>query len=158
MKRSLLAALLLAAAAAPQLGHANHTCSAEIVIFSYPASVNSNVAKCAVDPSDDVDGRLINPGSTSISVRYTGAADTETLTAVLNGLGFVNKQIILRPEPGTVPGTVSYDSASVAIPGGRTASGCLTATLPAIVGDIDAEGNPIPLSNSFHTVGAACTD
>jgi len=150
--------LALAALASPLASRADHTCATDIIIFSYPASVNSNVAKCAVDPSDDVDGRLINPGSTSVSVRYTGGADGDTLIGILNGLGFVNKSITLRSEPGTVPGTFSYDSASVAIPGGRTAAGCLTVTLPTIVDDIDENGDPIPASSGFHTVGAECTD
>lgn len=156
--RSMPAVLALAALASPLASRADHTCATDIIIFSYPASVNSNVVKCTLDTSDDVDGRLINPGSTSVSVRFTGAADGDTLTAILNGLGFVNKSITLRSEPGTVPGTFAYDSASIAIPGGRTASGCLTATLPTIVEDIDENGDPIPAMTGFHTVGAACTD
>jgi hypothetical protein len=131
-------------------------CESNIVIFSYTGgrlAVNSNVAVCTVLGPDTApyDGRLINPGSTAISIRDTngGVSTDPTITAVINGLGYNNQTITLtRTAVGAGPATsYVYDSASLPID--PTATGCITAEVPA-------EGDPVTGATAFHTLGASC--
>lgn len=145
-----LAALILATLAVPLSASASHNCSTSIVIFSQPVGLNTQALVCLTvgQEVDEVgfDPRIINPGSTAISVRYTIdlGAGVPTLTAVLNGLGFEDHEVTLtRGEP--LPGLFAYDSAAVELPNGATSSGCVTASIPSVED-----------SNSFHTIDAAC--
>lgn len=121
-----------------------------IVIFSSPLGVNSNALVCIVAPAETdqlgYDGRLINPLSTAIRVRYTEdlGADIAALPGVLNGLGFESRAITLERQPFATGGFV-YNSPVIEIPGGPTAIGRVTATIT--LPDATTE------SNTFHTIG-----
>ena len=99
IRRVLLGCTLAAAANAFVPGPAlAHHCADTMVIFSYPLSVNSNVAACIVAGEDAGDTRIINPASTQVSVRFTQdfGAGTPEITAVVNGLGIENETITMR--------------------------------------------------------------
>jgi hypothetical protein len=145
-----IATLSLALLAVPTMAGADHHCSTSIVIFSSPSGLNSQAALCLLVEQETqevgFDPRLINPGSTGISVRYTVdlGASVPTLTAVLNGLGFEDQEITLtRAE--ILAGLYAYDSAVIELPAGAASSGCVTASIELV---LDA--------NSFHTIDAGC--
>src|SRR5207249_11260575 len=112
-------------------------CESNVVIFSYTgdaAAINSNGIACIIAGPDTApyDGRLINPGSTSIGIRDTNASvsTAPTITAVVNGLGYSNLTVTLnRTVTGTGPAAfVTYDSDPLPID--PTAMGCVAATVP----------------------------
>ena len=150
MRRIIAVGIVAGALLASVGAHAEGECSTDLIVFSYPAGVNSQVAVCVAAEEEartaGYDPRLINPGSDSISVRYTvdlGAA-TPTLTAVVDGLGFDAVEVTLtRVE--AFPGLFAYDSDLIIIPEGPTASGCITAMIP-----------DLEVTTGFHTVGANC--
>ena len=131
-------------------------CESNIVIFSYTAdadALNTNAAACIVAGPDTApyDGRLINPGSTSISIRDTNGAvsSAQTITAVVNGLGYNNVTVTLtRTAVGAGPAT-SYVYDSDLLPIDPTASGCVTAVVPL-------EDDPIVGATAFHTIDSSC--
>ena len=149
-----VASLAIVGALVPFSAHAEGDCTSNIVIFSSNSEVglalNSNAAACLIDPDQNYDGRIINPASDQISLRYTSdlGAAVPSITAVLNGMGFHNKSVTLTRAPvqGNEALGFYYNSTAVVLPDGISASGCVTAH---IGGDID-EGN------SFHTVDSAC--
>jgi hypothetical protein len=149
---ALIAAVGLLGALAPLSANAAGDCSSSIVIFSAPVSVNSNVLTCLADPAQEfVDGRIINPGSTGVQVRYIQdlGVGTPTITMTLDGLGFHNQEITLTRTDASV-GFV-YDSEDLTLADGPASSGCITATLP------DPEDPEFPIdANSFHTIDSAC--
>jgi hypothetical protein len=153
--RSMLLVAGIVAAMAPIGANANH-CDSNVVIFSGikgAPKVNSGAAIClatSLDPAaEDVDGRLINPGSNEISLRYTQDLGVESLTAVLSGLGFEDREVTLNRGPATTGGFY-YNSAGIDLDPSQV--GCITATV--IIDENDPEGGTD--SNSFHTLGATC--
>lgn len=130
MRKHLAAVLALGivAALAPMSAHADH-CNKNVLIFSYnnpAATYDPRGAVCDVDSGEDLDGRIIYPGATSISVRYLLAVDGDPdfVWADLSGSLFPGgKRVKLKPEPGLVSGTY-YDSDNISI--GRTVFGCVT--------------------------------
>jgi hypothetical protein len=149
---TLLASVVSVAVLGPVSARATSNCDSHIVVFSAPVGANSNVAWCSAgfDDTGAYDGRIINPGSTGISLRYTTdlGPDYPKINATLNGLGFTNKNVVLSRTIGQLGTT--YDSATIGLPSGRTSSGCVTVSIeiPDSGGDIE--------TNSFHTVDAAC--
>lgn len=141
----------LVAAFAPLTAQADH-CSSNVVIFSGitgAPKVNSGAGACAADPAHDTpyDGRIINPGSNGISVRYIlGCTLGDTIESTLSGDVIGADQGLTLTCTNTTTG-IAYNSAEVAID--PTAVGCLTAT----VEDPDAEGTNV---TTFHTVGSLC--
>jgi len=140
----------------PGSAFADH-CDDTMVIFSGLASpvaerpipkANANAA-CLVLGEDAGDTRIINAGSTEITVRFTEdfGAGTPQITAVVDGLGFTNRTITLTRQPGPVDGFV-YDSAKLALDPSKV--GCITAELT------DDFGGPDTGSTAFHTVGSSC--
>lgn len=145
-----MGALALAVGAVPTPSLAAHCDVRNTVIFSYVGgqfAINSNAAVCLADPDDEIyDTRIINPGSTLISVRHTtdyGPA-VPTLTAVIDGLGF-EAQTITLTRALTATGSAIYDSDDFEID--PTASGAITATVTLPVGTSTV---------CFHTLDAAC--
>lgn len=120
-------------------------CDSSIVIFSQNTTVgntlNSNAVKCDADNADDVDMRLINPGSDAIFVRYIVdvGASIPALPGFLDGPGFDHQPITLNrqafhivPVPGVDDPLAlgfTYQTGVIALPGGAAYSGCLTATV-----------------------------
>ncbi|MFA5889421.1 MAG: hypothetical protein WDA27_00470 [Actinomycetota bacterium] len=150
----LVASIALVGSLVPLGAHAGEWCASNIVVFSgvdAVGSVNSNAAVCIAEDvwGEDTgyDGRIINPGSDFVSVRYVNpySLTDETLTAYLDGLGFENTEITLtRVESAT--GEAVYDSEHLDL--AADAVGCITASIPALM--------PDEAPNSFHTVGASC--
>lgn len=146
-----MGALALAVGSVPAPSLASHCDVTNTVIFSYiggQLAVNANAGVCIADPDDEIyDTRIINPGSTLISVRHTtdyGVANP-TLTATLNGLGFDN-QVITLTRAVTTTGAAVYDSDDFEID--PTASGAVTATVTL--------PNASTVTVCFHTIGADC--
>lgn len=154
--------LTLLVAGAPLSARASY-CDSSLVIFSQnaaaPTTVNSNVVKCIADNSDDVDSRMINPGSDRIFVRYIVdlGASTPSLPGFLNGLGFDNAPITLtRQQFHLVPGApdvvdlgFTFQTDLLPLPDGAASSGCITATIYAP----DDEELLEPLDTvTFHTL------
>lgn len=139
----------LVAAIAPLSAQAEH-CGSQVVIFSGitgAPKVNSGAAACTADPNHDTpyDGRIINPGSNEITVRYLPTcALGETIDASLSGLG-LNTTVTLTCTQTTTG--IAYNSGAIALDNSQV--GCITAT----VNDPDAEGTN---TTTFHTVGAIC--
>jgi hypothetical protein len=120
-------ALGIVAALAPMSAQADH-CNRNVIVFSYVNPVltyDPRAAVCRVDSGEDVNGSIIYPGSTQISIRYTQPVDGDPafVWAQLTGSLFPNGlRVKLRPQAGTLGGTF-YDSDNIAI--SRTSSGCL---------------------------------
>lgn len=145
-----MGALALAVFAVPAPSLAGHCDVRNTVIFSYIGgqfALNPNAAVCIADPDDEIyDTRIINPGSTLISVRHTTdyGAGVPTLTAVIDGLGFEAQTITLTRRI-TATGSGVYDSDEFEID--PAASGAVTATVTLPVGSVAV---------CFHTLDAAC--
>lgn len=139
----------LVAAIAPVAAQADH-CNSNVVIFSGitgAPKVNSGAAACIADPVHDTpyDGRIVNPGSNEISVRYIiGCTVGDEMDATISGLG-LNQPVLLTCST-TTTGT-AFNSANIALDPSQV--GCITAT----ANDPDAEGTN---TTTFHTVGATC--
>lgn len=147
------AAAGILAALAPLGARAEHTCQNRLIVFSSPLGLNTNALRCIADPTDDVpyDGRLINPGSTGVLLRYIpggtgGDLGVEEITTTLDGLGFDGFDVTLTKAD--VFGAIVYDSDIVDIPDGPTAMGCLTGTVALPDGASDGD--------AYHTLGSAC--
>lgn len=148
----MIAGFGMVAALAPLAANASH-CASKVVIFNRPAAVNAAGLVCLGTPdTDDVDARLLYPGSTGVSLRYIVACTAgATLQAHLTGSLYpVPKDVAVTC---TAAGT-TYDSVTVTLPGSTTASatrvGCVTATID----DPDADtGTNV---TTIHTVGATC--
>ncbi|MFN2594692.1 MAG: hypothetical protein ABR579_07375 [Actinomycetota bacterium] len=151
---ALLAAAGMLAVLAPIGANADPSwCTSNIVIFSSPANLNSNALVCDAAGPDTApyDGRLINPGSTGIYLRYIidQGATVPSLTAHVTGLGLDQDIVLTRQEFHFIPQNpvslgYTYDSVVVSID--PAATGCITASI-ASVDD----------STTFHTVGTlAC--
>jgi len=129
--RAALASLVVVAALVPIAGRAVGSCSAKTVLFSFPASVNSNVGVCAVKATEGkYDGRLINPGSDQISVRYIGAVKYKpaSVSGYLNGVGFSNKKLVLvytDISPAGDGSSYGYETGLITLPKDIASSGCL---------------------------------
>lgn len=147
------AAVSIVALLAPLSAHAG--CDSNVVIFSGQKGapkINANALICLADPDQEFgDNAIINPGSNEISLRYTvdqGAA-VPTLTAVLNGLGFTDREVTLRRVPvSTDPTGATFYYNSSAVDLDATQVGCLTADVI-----LDEETSE---RGSFHTVGTSC--
>lgn len=150
MRKSILAVLALGmvAALAPVAGHATH-CNRNMVIFAGP--VNSNAVVCVADEGEDIDGRIIYPGTTSFSMRYTVDLGEEVPFIFVDLTGSLYptpKRVKLTRSFDSTLGFWSYNSTSQPIPGGRTASGCITATADVL----DDEMN----STTYRHIEATC--
>lgn len=156
MARRAVLVLALAFSFAPGLSQAGHVCDPKIVILSYPLGVNSNAVKCVADSSDERDGRLINPGSNEVVLRYTVdfGAGVPTLDGRFHGLGLVKRDVTLTRQqinPGTPFNVWVYQSARIALPASNP-MGCLTGSRVFNKG----AHNEYLESNSFHTLNATC--
>lgn len=144
-------ALVCAFALAPLGARADH-CHPYIYVHTLVAGVFPPPQfGCIIDPSGhDVDWRIVNPGSTSLSVQYlqdVGASRPE-LAGTLNGLGFENTPFtLIRRNDGA---GFNYQSDTIPIPAGGTASGTLGVEIV-----IDPE---YPETACWHTIGASCPD
>jgi hypothetical protein len=158
--RCLAAAAFAMAVFVPAGGvQASHTCTSSVVIFSAredqgqsAGSVNSNALVCIVgsDLEDTYDGRIINPGSNRVSIRYTEdlGEDYPTLSVRLNGLGLDNEVVTAARQPFTTGGFL-YNTPRVPID--ETATGDITATVFLL----DDEGAELVIDeNTFHTLGS----
>lgn len=147
----MLVGAVLASMAGP--ASAQHTCEYPFAVYSGPG-IDANVARCGLDSSDDLpDGRVILPGTTSISVSYLEDAGVPELTAVLNGFGFTNKSVKLKRGTRDTAGVtlVTYDSASIPLPGGRLSSGCLTVAIT-----FQAGTQSYVEDTAYHSVDSSC--
>lgn len=144
-------ALALASAFAPGGARARHYCSSALVVFSgvEPVNpVNTNTTMCLVVPDQhDWDGRIINPASNYVRVRYTAdlGAEVATVEAFLDGppFGFERTKLTLA-RVQSVTGSWVYDSERLPVP--PTASGCLRTWIE----------RPVTDATAFHTIDAAC--
>ncbi|MBI4729198.1 MAG: hypothetical protein HY775_06800 [Acidobacteria bacterium] len=152
----LLAAALVLGALVPVAARATYNCDSEVVIFTgnqrAPVWLNSGALTCDL-LYPDADGRIVNPGSNQLSLRFTNAnlgvpTETAALPATLDGLGFSAFSIELK-KATLATGDVVWDSARVSIPG-ASPSGCVTATVT--LPDLSTA------SNSFHTIDSSCPD
>lgn len=122
-------ALGIVAALAPMSAQADH-CNGEVIIFSYnnpAATYDPRSGVCNVDNGEDVNGSIIYPGATAISIRYSLPIDGDPafVWVDLSGSLFpAGKRVKLKPAPGLVSGSY-YDSDNIAI--GRTTFGCVHA-------------------------------
>lgn len=152
-----LVVALLVGALAPISARAESKCESQIVVFSgnqaAPTWVNQAGLTCAlVYGNPGADTRIINPGSDQVSVRWTNAdgaleSDVPTLSATLDGLGFVAFPITLTRAAFPTGGFV-YDSPRFGIPLGTPGYVAVTVSLPGID----------PETNCFHTVDSSCPD
>lgn len=142
----LVLGLGLVASIAPLSAQADH-CNSNVVIFNRPVSVNSGAVVCLGSPdTDEVDGRVIYPGSTAITVRYIiGCAAGDTIGGTLSG-SLLNTAITLTCSLSAT-GAASFNSPEVALPAGG--QGCVTAT----INDPEADGTNV---TTYRTVGATC--
>lgn len=134
-------------------------CVSRIAVFSRTeaqsaagmGSVNPNAPACLADGAEGADTRVLLPLAAEISVRYArDLSPAASLTAVVNGLGFVNRAVTLTRDVDEMTGAVTYNSAYLRIPNGAGAAGTIrvTVTHPSIPGGSDAV--------CFHTVDASC--
>lgn len=150
MRKLIIMAVVLGGLLAPLGAHAEGECDTDLIIFSYPAGLNSQAVVCILAEEEartaDHDPRLINPASDSISLRYTTdlGAGVPTLTAIVDGLGFDAQEVVLSRDE-VLPGLFAYDSPVVDIPAGPTATGCVTATIASV-----------EATTTFHTLAATC--
>lgn len=154
MKSRLSAAVLtlgVLATLAPMTARAEH-CDSRVIIFSSPG-LNSNALTCSI-AEHDADSRLINPGSTSVTMAYTlldsavCTPGTDKMFGEFNGLGLIAKRVTLSCIHDETLGYYRFEQAnSTAI--SRTAMGCLTAT---VLDEEELEANGAYPSNSFHTI------
>lgn len=146
-----LALAFVVAGLIPGSASASH-CDDQMVVFSGVAGgpkVNTSAVICIAGVEELGDTRIINPGSNEISIRHTadfGAAVPE-IVATLNGLGFTNREVVLKRAPGTTGGFY-YNSAPM--PLNATARGCLVVELAPLFGGAEA-GN-----TRFHTTDSSC--
>ncbi len=156
--RSCLAVVAIGLQLVPS--HASH-CDSDTVIFSRAdvagvakvGAVNVNHIACIAMPDGEVlDSRLLFPASSEITVRYGRdlGASVPSVTAVLNGLGFVNTSVMLTRRIDPTLGFASYDSAYLDIPAGQQTAGSITARVQhsAIPGGFDQV--------CYHTFDAFC--
>jgi hypothetical protein len=130
---------------------ANHCSETDLIVLSRTAtqaaddspraagpSTNANALVCAVAPDEEAaDTRVLTPGATEVSVRYTNDAGTDHLDGVLDGLGFVQLPVMLQRHVIDMTGTgnptgifVFYDMPEyVTIPAGLGVSGAVTASI-----------------------------
>lgn len=149
--RTLAAAAIAAAVAAPAVGFADPPCANNFAVYS-GAGTDLNVLACLVEPSGDPDMRIIQPGSTSVSAAYLEdlSADVPFVYGTFDGLGFSNKQVkFTRTVRST--GTVTYDTTGQTLPQGRLSSGCLTVSITFGSGD-----EAFTESTSYHTLDSSC--
>lgn len=151
-KFAAVAAVAVAATFAPMGAHAA-PCDSNIVIFSGNSNVgavNSNAAACVVDDGTTYDGRLINPGSDFLSVRYTVdlGDSVPSLQAHLKGLGF-DQDITLKREFDSTLSFWSYNSDDLTLD--PTQQGCIAATVQVDPADPSADE-----STTWHTIGQMC--
>lgn len=148
----ILAPLLVLLALAPSAPA--QRCYPEMLIYSThgasPAYLDPVAAACTVQgaTSQDVDGQVINPGSTVVQVVLYAYSLEASLPLSLHGLGFDDDGLTLhRTSSG------AYLSGRLAIPGGPAATGELTAatTLPGWTWN----GTSVPARTvgiTYHTV------
>lgn len=147
-KGLIIIAALASAIAVPFTASAYDGCNTEIVVFSRPSGLNTQAAACLAAEEDmrdlNYDPRIINPGSNGVSVRLTRdvSPDVPELTAVLNGLGFVDHEVTLR-RVQTATGSWVYDSTTVEID--PAATGCLRVSIESQAA-----------ANAYHTITASC--
>lgn len=141
------------ASAIPFGAQAGH-CNSNTIVFSYvhrAFALDANRTGCSLNPDDEIDLRLIQPGSVAISVRYIGefGPSVPSLSATINGLGFDNQVITLTRivDPDGLLAT-TYDSEQITLPNGRTSSGTLTATV--------TRPNATTDTTCYRTAGATC--
>jgi hypothetical protein len=155
MRRNLTSVLVLAivAALAPMSAQADH-CNRNVVLFPAPYGVNTNVAWCIADGGEDVDARILPPGSTGVQVRYIGdfGAEVPRLDAWLSGSLFPTPVKVRLNRAQATGGGFVYDSSTVNFPGGRTSSGC--ANVYVEVPDDDLEDNEN--ETAYHHIDASC--
>ncbi len=149
------AVIAIIATAAPLASHADTGCDSKIVIFSGNSNVgavNSNAAACAVnsDGSLPYDGRVINPGSDYVAVRYTTDLGdlVPTLKGHLSGLG-IDEDITLTRSFNSTLSFWSYNTDN--IPLDATQQGCITATV-----HVDPTDPTADESDVWHTIGQFC--
>lgn len=137
LARGLMAVVVLALVAPSSVAQSRARCDSPVVVLSYHrvagegGALNSNAFWCAVDEAegkDDLpyDGRLLNPGTDAISIRFIAEIPgaPPAIKAKITGLGFEGKRLTLVHGP--VTGGVAYDSgAPLALKDGAAASGCL---------------------------------
>lgn len=87
---------------------------------------------------DQIDSRLIQPGSTHVDIGYTRSyGPGSKVTARLNGLGFNNKTIDIPWNDGP-PNFGSYIAGPYLIPNGPVVTGTLTVTITRPNGTTEA--------------------
>ena len=109
-------------------------CDSRVTVYSYVEGLlafNSNPAVCEADRIEGeqdgpVDGRLINPGTDSLRIIYTGEVkgDPMLIRGVLRGLGLGVKRIYLERID-----TDRYESGFIRLPDDTSSSGCLNVTV-----------------------------
>lgn len=163
MRRTILAMLAmgLVASMAPMSAQANH-CNRQIVIFPSPVGLNSNVAACLADEGEDIDGRIIYPGSTGFSGRYTEDLGegvpvlwvhlTGTFTAPGGQVTVLDTRQKMTRQFDSTLGFWSYNLGSQTMPGGRTVTGCLTADVELP----DEDPEDVLDETTYRHIGATC--
>jgi hypothetical protein len=149
-----LAALATLSAIAPlaSMPARADACTSNIIIFGFnsnaEAAYDPSGVYCIADPDMTVDAQILTPASDEIEIRYTDdvPGKPESILATVNGLGLVNRSVPLTRVEDDTTGLVTYDSSTITLPDGQSASGCVRAS---IGGDIDD-------SNSYHTFDSSC--
>lgn len=152
MRKPILAILAmgLVASLAPLSAHASH-CDSHVIMFPSPYGLNANVLTCFADEGEDIDGRIIPPGSTGITVAYTVdlGAEVPYVWANISGSLFPAGKRVKLPRIQLTGGSFRYEGSAQSFPPpGRTASGCVTATVEVL----DDELN----TNTYKHLNATC--
>jgi hypothetical protein len=140
----------MVAALAPLSAPAGH-CN-KVYFFSRPVAVaEHNAVGCLVDGTEDTDARFFVPGSTGFTVRYVTPEDPSLAFYWINLSGslFPTGLRVKAPKTTLTGGTIAYETATVNFPAGRSAAGCVTATVEVVEEDDLA-------SNTYRTLGSTC--
>lgn len=146
------AVAMIAAIAPLGAAHADPPCANNFAVYSGGSGhIDPSVLICQAN-GPDPDPRVIIPGTTAIGAAYLLdiGEDVPFVMGTFDGLGFTNKSVKFTRTVRTT-GNVTYDTPNTAIPGGRTASGCVTVSITFGTGE-DAYTE----SSSYHTVDASC--
>lgn len=150
--KTLGALAAMAAGFVPAMAHADPPCQTNFAVYSGGSGlVDMSVLLCEAN-GPDPDPRLILPGTTAISSAYLLdlGADVPFVMGTFDGLGFNNKVVKFTRSVGNLD-DVRYSTPTVALPNGRTSSGCVTVAITFGTGD-----DAFTESSSYHTADASC--
>lgn len=149
VRKILIASLALGALMTVAPASADH-CQGNIVMWGQPYGLQANSLGCDLDGTEDTDLRTFLPGTTGASVGYAVSctAGEKIDVAITGSLWPVSPTKTKLTCITLTTGGTRYEGGPFNWAGGRTAQGCMTATVAVV----DEE---FP-SNTWKTAGATC--